>query len=74
MLKFDLWLASPSKLPSVKGDDTCCEACTGLNNDGYRTFCRACKWKKHPISLQGILKMRSVDVIPEKAKRRKAKY
>lgn len=59
MLKFDLWMASPSRLPNVKDDDPCCEACTGKNPEGlYGSFCRACKWKENPISLEEILKTR----------------
>ena len=59
-MKPDLWMASPSKLYlRVNHSDICCEACAGSNpNDQYNIVCWFCKWRKNPVTVDEIIKMR----------------
>ena len=59
MFNLDMWMASPSVWASVSETDICCKACTGRNYDGfYNKFCKVCKWKENPITVEEILDMR----------------
>ncbi len=59
MIKFDFWIASPSRLPFVDHDKQCCESCSGSFDKYNKAFCRRCKWSENTISTKEILEMRS---------------
>lgn len=55
MPSFDLFLASPSKWPWTKPDESVCNACVGER----RGYCKACKWSKTPITKAEMYEMRT---------------
>ena len=55
MFKLDMWMASPSAYANLSATDICCKGCTGKNTDGfYSKFCKVCKWKDNPITIEEI--------------------